>query len=250
MNKNLQIYKKYNLPSYNHKTINKNVFITYGKDNSGDINNIDNIDYIQELLKNENFNKFHIITGDGGFDEGIDFNNKEQLHYNLILSEIYSAIKLQQVNGHFILKVFDIFTETSIHLLYLLSLFYSEIYIYKPKTSRPTNSEKYIICKFFKINNEKYYLNILSNLKILSKKIYNNDCIYTSFKIFKYIPESFIINIKNINECIINQQCHHLHEAIILCNDHKFIKNYDILLHNTFKNRKSTYEEWCRDYNY
>jgi cap1 methyltransferase len=50
-----------------------------------------------------------------------------------------------------VVKVFDILTETSIQLIYLLFSFYKEVYIYKPKTSRPTNSEKYIICKYFDI---------------------------------------------------------------------------------------------------
>jgi hypothetical protein len=45
------------------------------------------------------------------------------LHYTLILSEINAAIKLQEYQGHFILKVFDIYTETSAHMIFLLTLF-------------------------------------------------------------------------------------------------------------------------------
>src|SRR5690606_27128980 len=122
-----------NLPSYNKKIYNKNVYITYGKDNTGDINNWDNILYLKNLPILEN-KQFYLITGDGGLDEGINFNNKEQLHVKLILSEIYTAIKLQKNGGHFILKIFDFFTETSIQLLYLLTMCYENVYYCKPQT--------------------------------------------------------------------------------------------------------------------
>ena len=64
--------------------------------------------------------------------------------------------------------MFDILTDSSIHLIYLLSLCYKELYIYKPKTSRPTNSEKYIICKGFKINDNIKAI-LLDKLKNISK---------------------------------------------------------------------------------
>ena len=47
-------------------------------------------------------------------------------------------------------KIFDIFTQATIDLLYLLSLLYEKVYIIKPNTSRIANSEKYVVCKKFK----------------------------------------------------------------------------------------------------
>mgnify|MGYP000890469423 FL=1 len=120
LNKDLPQYKNYNLPSYNKNILNKHLCITYGKDNTGDINNVENVEYI----KNASKKPFYLVTADGGFDEGTDFNHKEQLHYQLILNEIFAALSMQKVGGHFILKMFDILTETSVHLLYLLFLFY------------------------------------------------------------------------------------------------------------------------------
>ena len=57
---------------------------------------------------------------------------------------------MQKYKGHFILKVFDIFLRPSLELVYLLSCFYERVYIIKPNTSRAANSEKYIVCKYFK----------------------------------------------------------------------------------------------------
>jgi tRNA G37 N-methylase Trm5 len=143
--------------------------------------------------------------------------------------------------------VFDIFTETSIHLLYLLSLIYDEMYIYKPKTSRPTNSEKYVICKYFNISEEKR-LNIINTLCNLHK-IINNKFKYTSFKIFKTISSDFIDNIKKINKGLVKKQCDCLQTAVKLCNDPSFLTYYDSILDESIEQRKEIFNEWSQLYN-
>jgi len=97
-----------------------------------------------------------ILIVDGGFDFSVDFNKQEQLAFELILSQVAFAISMQKKNGVFILKVFDIFLQPTIELIYLLSCFYKQVYIIKPNTSRRANSEKYVVCKYFKYCYEKY----------------------------------------------------------------------------------------------
>lgn len=244
LNKDLPQYKNYNLPTYNKSVLNKHVHITYGKDNTGDINNWDNIKHIKHISKIP----FYLITADGGFDEGTDFNNKEQLHYLLILSEIYAAIKLQKNGGHYILKVFDVFTETSVHLLYLLSQCWEGICVYKPKTSRPTNSEKYIICKNFCVSeeNKMHILNILENL---SNNIKRFNYKYISFRLFKSIPEDFILLIQKMNKLFLNKQCEFLQKAVDLCKDPVFLKNYNQILTESIENKKLIFYKWEEQYN-
>jgi len=239
LNRELPQYRAYNLPSYNKTILNKHIAIVYGKDNTGDINNLENIDSIN--------NKFYLITADGGFDEGNDFNNKEQLHYFLILNEIYSAIALQKRGGAFVLKVFDIFTETSIHLLFLLNSMYEHIYVYKPKTSRPTNSEKYIICKNLSISEEALET-IQQALKQLSKTLKNKRMKYATFTLFKTIPESFVERIREMNSAFVKIQCEFLGKAITYCENEEFIKNYDQELSRSVEKRKSVFKEWERMY--
>ena len=53
----------------------------------------------------------HIITGDGGIDVSNDFNKQEELVSKLIVSQIIYAITMQKKGGHFILKIFDIFSK-------------------------------------------------------------------------------------------------------------------------------------------
>jgi 23S rRNA U2552 (ribose-2'-O)-methylase RlmE/FtsJ len=242
LNKDLQKYKNYNLPSYNKKILNKNVHITYGKDNTGDINNLNNINYIKKNMCN--LDGFYLITADGGFDEGTEFNNKEQLHYFLILNEIYSALSLQKLNGSFILKVFDVFTNTSLHLLYLLNLLYEEIYVYKPKTSRPSNSERYIICKGFKgISNEDLF-----ELKKLSEKLSYQNNKYNSFTLFNEIPESFVSLVRNMNNQLLIKQTNCLENAILLCDDSNFITNYELELNESLEKRRIIFKQWEKYY--
>lgn len=72
------------------------------------------------------------------------------------------AIALQKQGGTFILKVFDIFAQATIDILYILSSLYEKCYIIKPNTSRNANSEKYIVCKLFKLNDTTTLINKLS----------------------------------------------------------------------------------------
>ena len=51
---------------------------------------------------------------------------------------------MQKKNGHFVLKIFDIFEDCTIDILYLLSSFYEKVIVMKPYTSRYANSEKYV----------------------------------------------------------------------------------------------------------
>lgn len=247
LNKDYHKYKVYNLPSYNKNIITKNVCITYGKDNTGDINNLDNLYYIKNKNGGE---KFFLITADGGFDEGIEFNIKEQLHYKLILGEIISALVLQKNNGNFVLKMFDIFTETSCHLLYVLCMCYDEIYCYKPLTSRPTNSEKYIVCKKFNIEQEKLdiLLNYLNN--IMNKINKEDNYKYISIRIFESLPKEFMNNLYTINYKITKKQCGYLEKAIKLSKDNSFIKKYDGILQQSIHKRNIVFSDWKTKYKF
>lgn len=244
LNKDLPQYKTYNLPSYNKNIVHSRVCITYGKDNTGDINRWENLHYIKQLANGD----FYLITADGGFDEGTDFNNKEQLHYYLILSEIYAAVQMQKRGGHFILKVFDIYTETSLHLMYFLSLCYDEMYVYKPKTSRPTNSEKYIICKGFALdeNTRKIFA---SALQEVYRNIQWSNAKYISFSVFSTLPSSFVDDICTINRALVDKQCEHLKKAVELCQNSEFIDMYEQNLEACVERRKEVFHRWEQMYN-
>jgi 23S rRNA U2552 (ribose-2'-O)-methylase RlmE/FtsJ len=126
---------------------NPHIKIDYGSDGTGNLYNLENLLYVNKYFSNS----IDFITADGGFDFSIDFNKQEETSLNLIFSEICFAMMMQKKGGSFILKVFDTFSLASFEMIYLLSYLYEEVYIMKPSTSRPANSEKYIICLRFRM---------------------------------------------------------------------------------------------------
>ena len=198
-NKCKDIIKKYN-----------NIFLEFGKDGTGDILSPDNLKYCFEKYSN----KMDIITGDGGFDFSIDFNNQETLASNLIFAEICFAILLQKKGGTFILKYFDIFHKSSIDLLYILNSFYYSVIVSKLYTSRSANSEKYIICKNFKYDSTTDFFDIF--YKIFTTNDLKKKPISNFLNIS--IPYIFINKIEEIN-CLLGQlQIENINNTIDLIN--------------------------------
>ena len=116
-------------------------------DYTGDLTKSLNIDlYLQKSTS-----KADLITADGGINkkDDIDYKLEELLHLPLFLGETITAILNQAINGIFIMKIFNIIDINTINIIYLLSTFYQNVNIIKPYTSRPHNSEKYIICSGF-----------------------------------------------------------------------------------------------------
>lgn len=134
-----------NIPEWKFKNIDFNV--CYGKDGTGNLYNIDNID---DLCQRFGENSFDFITADGGFDFSADFNCQEEMSLRLLTCELYAILKLQKLRGSMVVKVFDIFTKYSLNILSLISDCYETVKIIKPLTSRPANSEKYILCMGYK----------------------------------------------------------------------------------------------------
>lgn len=86
-----------------------------------------------------------IITADGGITVKM-YSEQEQQCMQLIASQIYIALHVINIGGTFILKVFETFTSQSKNLISILANMFDNIMIFKPRSSRTTNSEKYIVC--------------------------------------------------------------------------------------------------------
>ena len=142
--KNKNIPNWNNLKKYNFERLK----LLYGYDNTGDIYKLINIlNYITYIGENS----CEIITADGGFDFTIDYKNQEYNFLRLFFCEILLGLNLQKKGGIFIIKCFDLTHIIGLKLFYLLCHLYENIIITKLKTSRQTNSERYIICKNLKI---------------------------------------------------------------------------------------------------
>jgi 23S rRNA U2552 (ribose-2'-O)-methylase RlmE/FtsJ len=212
---------------------------TYDRKTSNDSKERDNGDLtktktIENFKKSVN-TKVDLVTADGGF-EWTNENIQEQECAILIYSEILTAINIQKKGGHFVLKVFETFTKTSLKFILLLKYFYEEVHIVKPFTSRESNSERYLVCRKFKFE-EKQITNLLQNMMKLLDDINSRSASSASsastssqesksylidiFPTVK-IPDELIINVISINVVITNQQFCVINKMIEYINESNF----------------------------
>jgi len=128
-----------------------NVIIEKGHTGTGDLMNSRNLIHCYKNYRNH----FDLITGDGGFDFSVHYLSQEMVSAALILCQISFAIATQKIGGTFIIKMFDTFTKSSLDLLFLLANIYETVQFVKPHTSRYANSEKYIVCKNFHLDDKR-----------------------------------------------------------------------------------------------
>lgn len=127
----------------------------YGVHDDGDIYNEDNlIEFRRHVLELTDNKGVHFVMADGGFSVEGKENIQEILSKQLYLCQFLCAISILRPGGHFVCKLFDLFTPFSIGLVYLMYRIFDELYIFKPVTSRPANSERYIVCKGLRINSQ------------------------------------------------------------------------------------------------
>jgi hypothetical protein len=195
-----------------HKTYTKQVAGGSKNKDNGDITDPKTI----KLFGGQMDEKADLVTGDGGFD-WINENIQEQEAYRLIIAQIVAAFKIQKKGGHFVCKFFETFTRTSIKLVAMLSQLYEKVYFVKPLMSRPSNSEKYVVCTNFKYDEKhKEYKNISKKLDdILSSSHKNKNKkivdIFTQYA----VPVDLIHSMTHLNRTIANYQLKSINEIML-----------------------------------
>lgn len=237
----MNFYDKQNSDLLNiHKTVST---IEASKHKAKDNGDITQVKTISLFKKNIEKTKVYadLVTADGSF-EWDDDNFQEQEGYQLILGEIIAALRVQAKDGNFILKIFETFTLPSIKMVYLLSSFYEQTYIYKPFLSRISNSEKYLICKGFKYDQKK-------DEALLDKKIKTLESILEGMNSMKYVfdifpgldlPSDYLDRFKFMNIKIANPQ------QIMINNIVTYIKenNYYGEKYHTYREKQIDATKW------
>jgi len=90
-----------------------------------------------------------IATSDAGIDVSGDYSNQECDTSLLNYGQIITAILALAPGGHMVTKQYTFNRPFSRSLIALVSLLFDESYVVKPVTSRPGNSEVYIVGKGF-----------------------------------------------------------------------------------------------------
>lgn len=163
---------------------------------NGDITNINNIEYIKKYF--ETNGKCDLYTSDAGVSLDInDFNEQEMIEIKLKLAEVLCALISLKENGNMVIKIYTFFEKATIDVLIILSKLFKTFKIVKPMTSKPTNSENYIVGLNFV-----GYENALEYINMFTQKIIN-------FNNHGYIPiihDSDALSLYDISNIIYNKQ--------------------------------------------
>ena len=188
-------------------------------------------------------NKADLVSADGGFDFSTDYTNQELSAQKLIFCEMITGLSILKNRGHMVIKIFDIFYSSTVEIIYILSLYFESVYITKPCTSRPANSEKYIVCKFFKgIDTNK----LIELYKIVSEYNSLSGRLYISSFINRPIPDDFNNLIFSYNLYSVAKQLKYILKTNSYIN--AYLLNDDI---NNIKNSQCINSlAWCYKYDF
>jgi len=201
----------------------------FGKDNTGNIMNPENIKWYKDNIKNIDF-----VTGDCGIHiEGRGYAEQEIYESKLMFSQVLMMLHVLPKNKNFVIKTFLPFTESStISWIYLLSCLFETTFLTKPLTSRSVNSEVYIIGYKFKGITDKELKYLRDILKDYSHK----------FGVFGHneIPQEFLDTLYEASEYFINQQIQSLKEVIY------FYNNEEEIATKFLPEKKNMINNWLR----
>jgi 23S rRNA U2552 (ribose-2'-O)-methylase RlmE/FtsJ len=237
----LDDHDNYDIPAWKKSDAflkeNPNVGIETGLDGTGDILKVENFMY----CKAKYASSMDLVTGDGGFDFSMDFNNQEVNISQLLFAQIAYALCLQKVGGSFVLKIFDCFMYSTVDLLYLLSSFYEKVYITKPQTSRYANSEKYVVCKNFLFSScEEFYPFLLDVFQKMVSTEENHPERFLSIAISNH----FLTKMEEFNSIFGQQQIENIYYTISLIETKNKAEKIDHLV----KNNVQKCVGWCMKY--
>ena len=147
-----------------------------------------------------NGGRIHLVMADGAFGIEGKEDIQEFLTSRVILNEIFIGISLAEES--FVCKIFDSVNSITRDLLLIVACCFRDFWIFKPVSSRPGNSERYLIAKEPRKEVCQYYAQILKD----ANNLYSGTNQIISLFSRQDIPEEFINYLKLTNEENISRQ--------------------------------------------
>lgn len=195
---------------------------------------------VNKFIKDNNLSNIEFITSNGTNN---NFNNNlESNMYNYLVGQILTVINIQKLNGSYILRIEDCFTDVTLKLLNIIGSCYKEVYICKPLFSRSFNNERYLICKNFNLNesNKKKIINKLEVLLDDINELYKNNIYLFDFATsFKYD-----LNLENLFSEINSELTALEHLNINKIIEYKNGKNYFGDQYHKFRDHQIEANKW------
>lgn len=179
----------------------------YGPTEDGNVFDPKNQEEFKALVMKHTYGKgVHFMMSDGGFSVAGKENIQEILSKQLYLCQCLVALMIVRTGGHFVTKLFDLFTPFSAGLVYLMYRCFEKVCIFKPNSSRPANSERYLVCRKKRSDTEAVmkYLSHVNHL--LLQKDDNNDVIQLVPLDILKADQTFFMYLKNSNDILGKKQ--------------------------------------------
>jgi hypothetical protein len=150
-----------------------------------------------------------------------------KLQTSVIYSDLSVILKMSK-GDNCIIKTGDTFTKHDVDSLYILSLCFNEVYIYKPLTTSAISSTKYVVCKDFKMIVSDHLREAFNGGKYI---VYN-----------RRINNNFMNAVIEANSVLGQQQLEAINNTITLIEQGKKKEKIEALRrHQTIK-----CAEWCK----
>jgi DNA-directed RNA polymerase II subunit RPB2 len=122
------------------------------EDITGDITNGNVIKSLTAAVHNrfEDTGGATIATSDAGIDVSADYSSQEKNTALLNYGQIVAAILSLAPGGHMVTKQYTFIHPFNRSVIALVGFLFEEAYVVKPATSRPGNSEIYLVGKYFR----------------------------------------------------------------------------------------------------
>lgn len=114
--------------------------------------------------------RFDLVTADCGIDVSDDYHQQEIVMYPFLLAQTEIMLRTIAPGGCFVLKLFETDYYQTKELLYLIGCCFRQVVLIKPRTSRPLNSERYIIGRNFQIADRRLSLRLADTLRSYRKR--------------------------------------------------------------------------------
>ena len=123
----------------------KNNWLMGKNTHNGDLTNPDVLVAIEKQINTAWPTGVRLYTADGGIGVNEDYNKQEEINAKLDLGQVLSGFMTLAEGGSSVTKHYMFTYPNSISLIAIMSHLFDDLFITKPVTSRPVNSEIYII---------------------------------------------------------------------------------------------------------
>ena len=209
----------------------------WGVDGDGDITSSNNI---------RSFgldDKSQLATGDVKYvPYKMDYSKEENINIPVVFGQFLSSLWVLKKDGILINKMFTIYEPATICMIYIGTCVFEEFQIVKPATSRPANTEIYIIGTGYKDNLTVLEKNMLLIYMEYIRNLNTGVDVPPLFKL-EDLDEEFIRNIYDISNSLYTTQIENFNEVMRLYEE---IQKSDItsVLHRLEKPYEQRAREW------